>query len=142
MKFAINLPWPDKALSPNARVHWAIKARVAKNARKNAYWAGMSEGLHKIKTSAVSITRIYSPPNRKRRDKDNLDASMKAYLDGLSDAMGIDDYHFDLEKSVISEPVKNGNVCFIIREASPFSQDAIEDDGFVTITPMEGNACA
>lgn len=137
MKFAINLPWPDKTLSPNARVHWAIKARAAKNARKNAYWAGMSEGLHKIKTNAVSITRVYSPPNRQRRDKDNLDASMKAYLDGLSDALGIDDYHFDLEKSAISEPVKNGNVCFIIEAKTTFSEDAIEDDGFVTITPME-----
>lgn len=27
-------------------------------------------------------------------------------------------------------------------DPSPFSQDAIEDDGFVTITPMEGNASA
>jgi hypothetical protein len=137
MKFAINLPWPDRKLSPNARVHWAVKSKAVKKARGEAYWTGMKAGLYAIDSNAVSVTRVYSPPNRQRRDKDNLDASMKAYLDGLSDAMGIDDYHFDLEKSVISEPVKNGNVCFIIEAKNTFSQDAIEDDGFVTITPME-----
>jgi len=142
MKFAINLPWPDKNLSPNARVHWAVKAKATKKARGDAHLMtkAATRGLTFSEYSfqfGVSVTRIYSPPNRNRRDKDGCDAATKAYLDGISDALGIDDSKFDLEKSHLVEPVKNGNMCFIIQEASPFSPDAIEDDGFVTITPME-----
>lgn len=29
MTHHIALPWPDRRLHPNARVHWAIKARAA-----------------------------------------------------------------------------------------------------------------
>lgn len=29
MTHNIALPWPDRRLHPNARVHWAIKARAA-----------------------------------------------------------------------------------------------------------------
>jgi len=141
MKFSINLPWPHKNLFPNAGKSSLYKASHTRKARgdANLMTKAATRGLTFSENSfqfGVSITRIYSPPNRNRRDKDGCDAATKAYLDGISDALGIDDSKFDLEKSQLVEPVKNGNMCFIIREVSPFSQDAIEDDGFVTITPM------
>jgi len=40
----IELPWPDKALSPNGRPHRMTKARMVKAARKTA-WAVTLEAL-------------------------------------------------------------------------------------------------
>ena len=35
----INLPWPPRELSPNARVHWAKKAKAAKAYKKEQAYA-------------------------------------------------------------------------------------------------------
>jgi crossover junction endodeoxyribonuclease RusA len=51
----------------------------------------------------------FLPPDNHRRDLDNMIASFKAGLDGLSDAIGIDDSEFSYEFSR-GEPVKNGNI--------------------------------
>ena len=56
----------------------------------------------------VSLTFV--PPDRRRRDLDNLLASMKSGLDGLADAMGIDDSHWKLAIEMSPETVKGGAV--------------------------------
>jgi len=88
------LPWPPKALSPNARVHWAVKSKAAA-AYKAACWAlckqaGMVAPPHK----KIALWLDFVPPNRRRRDDDNLVASFKSGRDGLADALGIDDKRF------------------------------------------------
>ncbi len=93
----VTLPWPPKELSPNARLHWAALSRVKKQYRAachaQAYMAGIRPGdLGPAKKAAVSLT--FYPPDRRARDQDNMMASMKAGLDGLADALGLDDRNF------------------------------------------------
>lgn len=87
-------PWPPKNLSPNARVHWSKKAKSAK-AYKLACWALAKEAKLKIDWDGfINVTLEFIPPTNRRRDFDNTLASMKAGLDGLAAALGVDDYRF------------------------------------------------
>lgn len=85
-RLVITLPLPDRVLSPNARCHWATKSRAVKAARATAqYAATVAGGACQWLTTARIDIRAFHTINR-RRDRDNLIASCKAYLDGLADA--------------------------------------------------------
>jgi crossover junction endodeoxyribonuclease RusA len=91
------LPWPPKELSPNARLHWAALSRV-KKAYRTACWlqarkAGISaETL--LGADEADVHLVFYPPDKRNRDADNMLASMKAGLDGLADALKVDDNIF------------------------------------------------
>lgn len=84
------LPWPPSELSPNARCHWAKKAKAAKSYRVIAAWAAVGEEPGRT----VSIT--FNPPDNRPRDLDNMLASIKSGLDGIATAIGIDDSQWSL----------------------------------------------
>jgi len=98
----ISLPYPDKVLSPNARGHWAGIARAKKKAREAASWATISAAGSKAKLAPyaaqerLSVAIAFYPADNRRRDADNALASAKAALDGIADALGIDDSRFVL----------------------------------------------
>lgn len=98
----ITLPWPDKELSPNARIHWRPKAVHIRAARFDAYFAALevinkrpetSDGL--IDAERLKLTWTFYPPNRARRDLDNTIGSCKAYQDGIASAIGVNDNKFE-----------------------------------------------
>lgn len=91
----ITLPWPDKRLSPNARVHWATKAKAVKAARWVAFGRMLgSTQFHGVRGLQVSYT--FHPSDARRRDLDNLIASTKASTDGIAQACSVDDSTFKL----------------------------------------------
>lgn len=95
----IELPWPDKDLSPNARVHWARKAKKVKASRWVAFGraAFRSEGALMIPApNGLSVAYTFHPSTKRRRDLDNLIASTKAYTDGIAQALAVDDSTFRL----------------------------------------------
>lgn len=115
----VTLPWPDKVLSPNARAHWAKKAPKTKAAREASAWlvlAAMPKVERWSAPSSASISMTFCPPDNRRRDRDNLIASMKAATDGIADAIGIDDSKFETTYRM-GEPVKGGAVLVTISEA-------------------------
>ena len=91
-RYTIVLPLPHKHLSPNARPHWRAKAKATKAAR----WTSNLEALEahgsctppKWKSATVLIRAYFK--DKRKRDKDNIQASCKAYFDGLADAGLID----------------------------------------------------
>ena len=89
----VKLPWPDKRLNPNARVHWSVLGRVKADAKTSA-WAITREAGHSTMEGPVTLSLRFCPPDRRGRDIDNAFASMKAAIDGISQAIGIDDKHF------------------------------------------------
>lgn len=105
----INLPWPAKALSPNARVHWAVKAASVKKARSDAYVLTRSSMVEIPRWLGVHVTLDFCPPSRRRYDADNIIASLKASMDGIADALGIDDSKF-IPTYRFGDPVKGGEV--------------------------------
>lgn len=89
----ITLPWPPKELSPNARVHRMVKARQAK-VYKQACWALAKMVDVQLPPGRIHLAITFYPPNRQRRDLDNLLASIKAGIDGVAMAWQIDDELF------------------------------------------------
>lgn len=106
---AVELPWPDKILSPNARTHWARKAKAVKAARVAAFYLVRAVAKSTLDASGAHVRMTFCPPDNRRRDRDNLIASMKAATDGISDAIGIDDSKFQ-STYAIGEPIKGGLV--------------------------------
>ena len=98
----VTLPWPDKRLSPNARLHWRPKSEAVKQARWDASYAVLEAAggsLSEVRRSLADQTRIpltirFYAPDRRHRDEDNVIASCKASMDGLADALGVNDRRF------------------------------------------------
>ena len=90
---AIELPWFDTDLSPNKarNMHWSKKAKAVKAARSlAAWWAVQTRQFEFFKDKRLSVRAIFTPPDNRRRDTDNMIGSCKAYFDGLSDVIGDD----------------------------------------------------
>lgn len=109
MTYAVDLPWPDKDLSQNARVHWPRRAKAVKSARTTAAWLVRAGVPRKLDWKGVALSVVFLPPDRRRYDLDGLIGRMKALQDGISDAIGIDDRHFVPTYS-LGSPVKGGLV--------------------------------
>ena len=112
----IAYPWPPKELSPNARVHWAKKATIAKKYRRDAYLLTREAGLRATEGPLLLVLE-FVPPDRRRRDDDNLLASCKALRDGIAEALGIDDSRFRTQFSVADEVTPGGEVRVTLRGA-------------------------
>lgn len=94
MTYAITatIPLPPDELSPNARVHWAARAKATKNhrfaafaalssAKRDAKWPGKRPVTIDIEYRCHAKAQGYKP-----RDVQNALSSLKAALDGLADA--------------------------------------------------------
>jgi crossover junction endodeoxyribonuclease RusA len=89
----VDLPWPPRALSPNAREHRMRVADVKAKYRR-ACWALTREAMGRWTAPAsgkLSLAIVFCPPDNRRRDLDNMLAGIKAGLDGVADAVGCDD---------------------------------------------------
>lgn len=91
--YLIRLPWPDAKLAPHAKGHWRPKAVATKAARSAAFWMARDAGIRDAMPDA-ELRFTYHPPDNRRRDASNLSAMLKAYIDGVADAMGCDDQGF------------------------------------------------
>lgn len=117
VELCVTLPWPHKDLSPNARVHWRRKAPRVKVARNAALALAFEAGARKMTVSAAPRISIeFCPPDRRRRDADNCMASLKASLDGIADALGVDDSRF-ISTYSMGAPVRGGAVLVTVRAA-------------------------
>ena len=95
----IDLPWPPKELSPNARVHRMARARAASTYRQDCGWATVEAlgGIHRcprVTGEALELIAEFRMPDKRWRDADNLLATIKSGIDGVCDATGIDDKAF------------------------------------------------
>lgn len=110
----LQLPWPGPKLSPNARIHWASLADHKKKYR-SACWLTCLEQLRGMKfdlpDGPLHLEMEFVPPQRRSYDRDNLVARMKAGIDGLADALKIDDKRF----SVLSARLNAGEIGGFVR---------------------------
>ena len=111
----IELPFPSRFLSPNSRVHWTKRANEAKRHRKAAWVLTMEAMGKRPEWDGAAIKLIYHPPNRHHYDADNLLARSKSQIDGIADALGMDDNTFTFTFSV-GPVVKGGSVKVEISE--------------------------
>jgi len=110
----ITLSWPPKQLSPNARLHWAQKARVAKKYRADCYMLTKQASVELPKTDKLHLFVDFYMPDKRRRDQDNMEASMKSAYDGIAEALGVNDSRFVIHPFLRDEIIKGGMVTITI----------------------------
>lgn len=98
----ITCPWPPKQLFPNYKRahHWTRYHKQAKSARTLGWGLTAQEigpQLRKYPVDETLEIRLsFTPPMRAGRpaDEDGVKGACKHYLDGISDALGVDDAKF------------------------------------------------
>jgi crossover junction endodeoxyribonuclease RusA len=95
----VHLPFPAPELNPNRckGKHWASTVALRKSARETAtlLTRQASRGVTFPMGHEVSLRIVFIQPDRRLRDRDNLMASFKNSIDGIADALGIDDSAFN-----------------------------------------------
>ena len=81
--YSVPLTWISPPLSLNDRDHWRAHARKVAVARDEARWAIRAARLPALPAAAVFLN--WRLPNNRRRDLDNLAASLKPAIDALVD---------------------------------------------------------
>lgn len=108
------LPWPPKELSPNARLHWAKKAKAVKAYRQECMVLARNAGLSVTWPGPVHLWVTFYRPDRRRYDDDGIFSRFKAGRDGLADALAIDDIRFVYHPYLHDEVRKGGEVVVVI----------------------------
>ena len=119
----IQLPYPPKELSPNARVHWSKKARAMHESKELATVETTNEAMElpvRARKELVGnkhdlrLCIIFHPARKGRYDRDNALARCKGYLDGIAAALDIDDSQFEPTTLRRGDVIKGGLVVFEI----------------------------
>ena len=93
----ITLAWPDSLLSPNRVANWRKKATARKVARARAAIATRS-GVGSLGAmppdASLEVSLTFCPPDKRKRDMDNVLSSLKSAIDGMADALSVNDSLF------------------------------------------------
>ena len=116
--YTVELPWPDGRLSRNARGHWRKGDKPRREARYGA--ATLTRKVIGRETGFSPIQRLvfeYHPPDRRRRDIQNIPHMLKSAIDGIADALKVDDNGFQpIFPATFGEVVKGGKIIVHISE--------------------------
>jgi crossover junction endodeoxyribonuclease RusA len=110
------LPWPPRALSPNSRNHWAVVSGAKKRYRLACFMLARQTEWVFPEEGPIHLDIEFVPPNKRAHDLDNCLAAIKAGLDGVADAWGVNDKRFAL---TIHKADRVGGMVKITRGAAP-----------------------
>jgi crossover junction endodeoxyribonuclease RusA len=116
----INLPFPPSSLSGHAKGHWRAKAAATKKHRAWAVFATQAVNPPVPTEGDIRVHIRFVPPN-KRGDRTNFANRMKPYLDGIAEALGVNDARF-LPSYEYADPAKPGRVEVTINPAPKEAQ--------------------
>ena len=106
MKTVLVLPFPDPVLMPNESQgkHWAVTRPARNKAKSAAFYLTTQAGWQGRDVSGCLKITFYCP-DRRKRDLDNLVHAMKPALDGVAQAIGMDDSNFkpQLSDSLVAD---------------------------------------
>ena len=109
----LRLNWPSGWLSPNRK----DGSRAARHAHYRAKGKAIDEAWAEAKAQGLPswpdarLVFTFYPPDRRRRDIQNMPAMLKAHIDGIAKAMGCDDNGFRVAwPEAFADPVKGGAV--------------------------------
>lgn len=105
----VTLPWPPRILSPNARAHWATKAKAVASYKSSCWFLCLEAKARKLQPGTFRVVVTFCPPDRRWRDDDNMIGAFKAGRDAVAKAIGVDDAKWRPEYR-FAEPVNGGAV--------------------------------
>lgn len=112
----IELPFPPASLSGHNTGHWRAKSAIVSKHREWARLATLAAKPVIPETGDIRLSMTFYPPNR-RGDRTNFPNRMKPAIDGIAQALGVNDSRF-LPAYHFAEPVKNGRVVIVIGEGA------------------------
>lgn len=113
MELPLMLSWPASVLSPNSRAPWQRVRGARREQRHEAKMITLA-GIRPARRHALAkagrlkLHLEFVPPNRRARDADNLLAACKGAIDGIADAIGLDDRYFVVSFELL-EPAKKAH---------------------------------
>ena len=121
----VTLTLPPRDLSPNRRVHWGARSRAVKAHRGEAFlmtrqaMSGVDKGGHwwAKAGSDILIMPTFFYRVKRRRDRDNAQASLKAALDGIAEALGVDDSRFIMAPATLLVDATDPRVEVVLRQS-------------------------
>lgn len=105
----IILPWPPASLSGHNDGHWSGKSGTVKRHRAKAQDVTTKAAVAVPEEGDLHLHIRFVPPDR-RSDRVNFPNRMKPYIDGIADALGINDKRFDVPTYFCAEPERPGRV--------------------------------
>ena len=82
---------PDRTLSPNSRQQWSKSYKSKKEFKEEVFWLCHEQGIPPQPIDPAHITITWVSKDKRKRDIDNLFASMKSAIDGLVESRVIED---------------------------------------------------
>jgi hypothetical protein len=110
----IELPFPPASLSGHNNGQWRSKSSVVAKHRAWARAATLAALPDVPKEGDIRVSITFYPPDR-RGDRVNFPNRMKPYLDGIADALKVNDSRF-LPSYQFAEPVRDARVVVIVGE--------------------------
>lgn len=104
----ISLPFPDPRLSPNRRRQHRWNTDIRSRARSSGFWAAKESGIQIPDRTPLHLFITFCPPDNRKRDLDNLLSSSKSSLDGIFQALGVDDCNVRRTTLEIGNRIKGG----------------------------------
>lgn len=93
----LKLPWPPRNLSPNARLHWSVVSREKARYRATCRLLTLQQAPRGLELpGALHMHLYFTRDSRRSYDRDNLVARMKAGIDGVCDALKINDRYIEV----------------------------------------------
>lgn len=103
MTYEVKFDWPNSKLNPNSRTHWRTLAPIKRKYRSDCHVLA-KQAIGQLKTAEkICVLIEFYPPNNHRRDVDNCMAMMKSALDGLADALQVNDRQFVISPVLMDE---------------------------------------
>ncbi len=94
---SIHLAFPDQSLFPNRSKgkHWATLHKAKTEAKTASFLlTKMQTRNWQPTTENLRLTVTFLMPDRRKRDADNCLAAAKSALDGVAQALKVDDFQF------------------------------------------------
>lgn len=94
--FTITIPWFPALLKPNGNnsTHWNDTRKAKKLYKQECYYISLAKRLKVQPSANIALSIIFYPKTNRARDLDNCLASIKAGLDGVAQALGVNDKLF------------------------------------------------
>lgn len=117
-RLIITLPWPDTSLMPNRKNgrHWGGTQAAKVRARQDGYF-GAKKALgtsELVSQDRMPVKITFVAPDARLRDIDNMLACIKPQLDGIAQALRIDDSRF--RPITIDDAMDTKKVGFLVVE--------------------------
>jgi crossover junction endodeoxyribonuclease RusA len=114
----LELAWFDPCLAPNRQKGgWRKKSAARKTQRTYACLIA-STIQNKPHGEVLAVNIVFHPPDRRKRDLDNCLAAMKGAMDGIADALQVDDRIFRPITIDFGKVTKGGKIIIEINENS------------------------